>query len=109
MPRILQATPPGGERAEITLSERVVAGNLDTAHYRAQLLERLTWATTDAEALESRIRACEPGEDTIPSLSPARANPHAISRIRHAARSVGLRCPRPSAETHFPHLLVQGP
>ena len=38
------------ERAEITLSERVVAANLDAAHYSGQLLERLTWATADAEA-----------------------------------------------------------
>ena len=73
MPRIIiQAIPPGSERAEITLSERVVAANLDAAHYSGQLLERLTWATADAEALESRTRAREPGDDTIPSLHPRR-------------------------------------
>lgn len=73
MPQIIiQANPPGGERGEITLSERVVAANLDAAHYSAQLLERLTWATADAEALESRTRACEPGDDTIPSHLPRR-------------------------------------
>jgi hypothetical protein len=66
MPRIIiQANPPGGERAEITLSERVVAANLDAAHCSARLLDRLTWATADAEALESR--ACQPGDDAIPS------------------------------------------
>jgi hypothetical protein len=65
MPRIIiQAIPPGGERAEITLSEHVAAANLDAPHYSAQLLERLTWATADAEALESRAR---PGERAIPS------------------------------------------
>ena len=58
MPRIIiQANPLGGERAEITLSEHVVAANLEAAHYSAQLLERITWATTDAEALESSSRA----------------------------------------------------
>jgi hypothetical protein len=73
MPRIIiQANPPGAERAEITLSEHVVAANLDTPHYSAQLLERLTWATADAEALESLTRACEPRDDTIPSPLPAR-------------------------------------
>ena len=54
MPRIIiQANAPGGD-AEITLSEHVVAANLDAAHYRSQLLDRLTWAAADAEALESR-------------------------------------------------------
>jgi hypothetical protein len=59
---IIQAIPPGGERADTTLSERVAAANLDTPHYSAQLLARLTWATADAEALESRGRPCEPGK-----------------------------------------------
>jgi len=68
MPRIIiQAIPPGGERADITLSERVAAANLSAPHYSAQLLERLAWATADAEALESRARPCEPGERPIPS------------------------------------------
>ena len=44
MPRIIiQAIPHGGERADITLSERVAAANLNAPHYSAQLLERLTW------------------------------------------------------------------
>ena len=78
MPRIIiQANPPDGQRADITLSERVVAANLGDAHYGAQLLERLTWATADAEALESRARACEPGvEDRVAArdlrVAPAR-------------------------------------
>jgi hypothetical protein len=68
MPRIIiQAIPPGGERAEITLSEHVAAANLDAPHYSAQLLERLTWATADAEALESPARPCEPDQRPIPS------------------------------------------
>ena len=55
MPRIIiQAIPTGGEHADITLSERVAAANLNAPHYSAQLLERLTWATADAEARESR-------------------------------------------------------
>jgi hypothetical protein len=68
--------------------------NLEAAHYTAELLERITWATTDAEALESRTRAREPGDDTIPSALPAGANPHVISRIRHAPRSAGLQSER---------------
>jgi hypothetical protein len=68
MPRIIiQADPPAGQRADIRLSERVVAVNLNDPHYGAQLLERLTWATADAEALESRSGAREPGDDALPS------------------------------------------
>jgi hypothetical protein len=68
----------------------------DEATRGAQLLERLTWATADAEALESRARGCEPDDDTIPPLSADDANPHAISRICHAPPRSGTR-----AETRF--------
>ena len=65
MPRIIiQANPPGGEPADSRLSERVVAANLDDPHYSAQLLERLRWATADAEAVESLARASKPGDTT---------------------------------------------
>jgi hypothetical protein len=68
MPRIIiEASPPGGEPVDITLSERIAAANLNAPHYGAQLLERLTWATADAEALESRARPGEPDEHPIPS------------------------------------------
>ena len=73
MPRIIiQANPPGGKHAEITLSEHVVAANLGAAHYSVQLMQRLTWATADAEALESRARACEPGDGPMSSALPGR-------------------------------------
>lgn len=42
-----------GEPHRWTLNERIVAENLDSEHYTTQLLERLSWATADAEALES--------------------------------------------------------
>jgi hypothetical protein len=92
MPRIIiQANPPGAELAEITLSEHVVAANLDAAHYSAQLLERLTWATADAEALESRTRAREPGDDTIPSSLPRRRkSPRDLARPPHAPQGASL-------------------
>ena len=55
MPRIIiQADALDGESAGVTLTERVVAANLDSSHYTAQLIERLAWATADAEAIESR-------------------------------------------------------
>jgi hypothetical protein len=37
-----------------TLSERIVTEDLTSDHYAIRLLERLSWATADAEALESR-------------------------------------------------------
>lgn len=42
-----------------TLSERIVAEHLESEHYMDQLLERLKWATADAEALgsQSSLRA----------------------------------------------------
>ena len=55
MPRIIvQATLPDGRRSQVTLSERALAENLRDRHYARQLLERLSWATADAEGLEQR-------------------------------------------------------
>jgi hypothetical protein len=54
MPRItVQAVHRPGEPRRWTLSERIVAENLDSDHYVSQLIERLAWATADAEAQES--------------------------------------------------------
>jgi hypothetical protein len=54
MPRItVQAVNRPGEPRRWTLSERIVAENLDSDHYVSQLIERLAWATADAEAQES--------------------------------------------------------
>lgn len=49
----VHAVHTDGEPRRWTLSERIVAANLDSDHYVAQLIERLGWATADAEALES--------------------------------------------------------
>ncbi len=54
MPRIIVETQSGAQPIEVTLSERIVAANLDSAHYRSQLIERLAWATADAEELETQ-------------------------------------------------------
>jgi hypothetical protein len=77
MPRIIiQANPPGGERDDVTLSERVTSANLDDLHYGTQLLKRLTWATADAEALERQASTREPGED--PAASPLLRQPNSV-------------------------------
>jgi hypothetical protein len=52
MPTItIRAHESGGSSRE-TFSERVVAAHLRDEHYAAQLIERLIWATIDAEGLE---------------------------------------------------------
>lgn len=40
----------------VMLSERVGAADLDSEHFRAQLLERLWWAVDDAHAAEQDNR-----------------------------------------------------
>ena len=59
MPKITVQAEPGGELAQMTLSERVLAEHLGDGHYAAQLLERLAWAAADAEALEAQEAAAE--------------------------------------------------
>jgi hypothetical protein len=67
MPRIIvQAHTHGGDVSPATLSERVVAEHLGSNHYTTQLIERITWAVADAEALESRIGIREPDAE-VPS------------------------------------------
>jgi len=55
MPKlIVQTNLSAGDRADVTLSERIVGGNLASPHYTAQLIERVAWAIADAEEIESR-------------------------------------------------------
>ncbi|MGO9820061.1 MAG: hypothetical protein ACLPTJ_05330 [Solirubrobacteraceae bacterium] len=54
MPRIIiQTDVLYGENPGVTLSERVVAANLQSPHYATHLIQRLSWATADAEAIEA--------------------------------------------------------
>ena len=50
----VQAVHAAGEPRRWTLSERIVTKNLDSDRYVSHLIDRLSWATADAEALESR-------------------------------------------------------
>jgi ubiquinone biosynthesis protein UbiJ len=52
----VHAVHADGEPRRWTLNERIAAENLADEHYAIQPLERLSWATADAEALESRTR-----------------------------------------------------
>jgi hypothetical protein len=87
MPRItVHAVNSAGEPRRWTLSERIVAENLDSDHYIAQLIERLAWATADAEAQESRSDG-RPSAGT--AVQPRPAAPRSTPRARHYARSRG--------------------
>jgi hypothetical protein len=59
----IHAVQTDGEPHRWTFSERIVAENLDSEHYRTQLLERLSWATAEAEALESPSADLDPDHD----------------------------------------------
>ena len=79
MPKIIvEADIPGSEPALRTLSERIVADHRDGLHYRAQLVERITWAAADAEALERTIEMAQAdarspaGTPTIDARAPER-------------------------------------
>ena len=50
---VVQAAHSDGEPRRWTLSERIVPENLDSDHYVTHLIERLRWATADAQAEES--------------------------------------------------------
>lgn len=71
MPRItVHAVNTAGEPRRWTLSERIVAEHLDSDHYINQLVERLAWATADAESQEVTLlhpQSAEGAEVDAPS------------------------------------------
>jgi len=58
MPRIIVTTDPSLLRddAPVLLDEQVQSVHLSTGHAAAQLVERLAWAISDAEAAERKRR-----------------------------------------------------
>jgi hypothetical protein len=79
---IVQAHASGGEASPATLSERIVAEHLESRHYTTQLIERITWAVADAEALESRTREPDaelPGAEDSHRISAPEQRSAAIS------------------------------
>jgi hypothetical protein len=110
---IVHAVHGDGEPRRWTLRERIVAESLADDHYSTQILERLSWATGDAEALElhSPDRAADHddgarrdalttspcGTNASGRLPRVRSTPAAESRRgRQApARALAARAPRP--------------
>jgi len=84
---IVHAVHADGELRRWTLSERVAAENLDSEHYTTQLLERVRWATADAEALESPSADL----DADPADDARRTPPGTRSRDDRASRRSGTR------------------
>ena len=76
MPKIIvQANQSDSDAGRVTLSERVIANHLQDDHYATQLIERLAWAASDAEQLESPTdrehaddhSGLQPTRNTVPS------------------------------------------
>lgn len=92
MPRIIVQTHTiAGDHAATTLNERIAATNLESGHYRAQLMDRLSWATADAERLEGdRLgqlsgEPVEPAASQGPSRQPGRRRPGAARSLATSA------------------------
>jgi hypothetical protein len=55
MPRMLVTTEsPDRSRSQVMLDEHIATSDLASAHFAAQLVERIGWALADAENLEAR-------------------------------------------------------
>jgi hypothetical protein len=83
----VNAVHADGELRRWTLSERIAAENLDSEHYTTQLLERVRWATADAEALESPSSDLDADPDDDARRTPLRTR----SRGNRASRRSGTR------------------
>jgi hypothetical protein len=70
MPQIIvQVRTPNNILGTVTLKEHVVPTEQQNEHYIAQLIERVSWALTDAEQLESQTNNSHPD-------GPTHANTH---------------------------------
>jgi hypothetical protein len=90
MPKIIiRADAPGQDGDLITLSERLVADNLESGHYAAQLIERLSWAVSDAETLEAHASRAAAPDAGAPRAGASRAAA-LRTRTSHAALAISL-------------------
>jgi hypothetical protein len=89
MPKIIIQTDLPPESRDVTLSERLVAANLESSHYTTQLIERLSWATADAEAIERAAGSSDP--------DPGRSRDAHTGRRRSRGRSSTRARPAASA------------
>jgi len=87
---IIQTDGPADQDADVTLSERVVAANLESVHYTTQLIERVTWATADAEAIEHPVGAGQAEQPAMPTPAAGRRWSLVASPGRRPAPSAPL-------------------
>jgi hypothetical protein len=53
MPRIIvEAVPTDTAEPVMMMAERVLPSDLESEHFASQLIERLSWAVSDAKAVE---------------------------------------------------------
>jgi hypothetical protein len=98
MPTIVVRADQDGDSGPPTLTERVITANLGDKHYAAQLIERLTWATLDAENLEqTSAHATASSSDAQPRPRPDRA----VQRDRESSR------PRYGISHRSPHTAIR--
>jgi E3 ubiquitin-protein ligase DOA10 len=54
MPQILIVTDSPKSDGEVVYRERIASSDLESDHFSGQLVERVGWAVSDADALEQR-------------------------------------------------------
>jgi len=84
---VVHAVHANGKPRQWTLSERIVAENLNSERYATQLLERVRWAMADAEALESASADPEANRENEARRTPPRTG----SSGTRATRRSGTR------------------
>jgi hypothetical protein len=60
MPQILIVTDSPQSDGEVVYRERIASSDLESDHFSGQLVERVSWAVSDADALEHRSAAQRP-------------------------------------------------
>ena len=87
----VRAVHGDGEPRRWTLSERIVAEQLDSELYATQLLDRLGWATADAEALESQSADLSADDHTVDGQPATTSRPAGESRRGSTSLAAGGR------------------
>lgn len=86
MPRItIHTCGTDGAQGPYTLSERVIVADLESEHYAGQLIERIAWAVTDAEAIEASAAAAaahrSPGTHARGNQKRLSVSPPVVARV----------------------------
>lgn len=92
MPTItIEAIHGDAEPRRWTLKERIVADNLASDHYAEYLIERLSWAIADAEAIESRPSDVDTDRQNAPRRVQLKTRPRGDRRPSPLGASTRVR------------------